>query len=117
MRIIIILLALLPFSSKAQINRSANELAHETIKEYIAHKIFANKAYIPVSYGELKSANEQNTDIIWFVQHKFEIIEAPQLASQPATETRQQYLFTFYLDKKLKVLRAENIQLSSLSNK
>jgi hypothetical protein len=72
MRIIFILL-LLPFITKAQINRSASELAHENIKDYISTKIFKNRMYKPVSYGELKPDKEINSNVLWVLDHRFEV--------------------------------------------
>ena len=108
MRIILILL-LVPFISNAQINRSASELAQENIREYLSTKMFKSRAYKPVSYGELKPNKKLNAEIAWTVEHKFEIADT-QPADKNSTGVIHPYTFTFYLDKKLKVLLAESRQ-------
>lgn len=110
MRIIFFLLLAVPLVAQAQLNRSANELAHENIKTYITEKLFKDHLYKPVLYDELKPDNDNRTDIAWSIQHKFEIAETAEPVPKSSTDARQTYKFIFYLDKKLKVLRAENIQ-------
>lgn len=110
MRIILFFLLAAPFVAHAQLNRSANELAHENIKEYITEKLFKDQAYKPVSYDELKPYKIDRTDVVWSVQHKFEIAGTPEPVHSGSTDAQQTYKFIFYLDKKLRVLRAENIQ-------
>lgn len=109
MRIIFIALLLFPLASIAQINRSAKELAGDNIKEYINTKIFKGHGYKPVSYGELK-AHKDNTDIVWTIEHRFEISETSQAPLHKATDAQQFYKFIFYLNKKMKVLKAEDIE-------
>jgi hypothetical protein len=101
----------LPFISKAQIDRSANELAHENVKEYINTKLYKGRFYKPVSYGQLKENKVHNTDIIWVIDHRFEIGEVQKKSDKGFTAVQQPYKFLFYLDRKLRVIRAENIQL------
>jgi hypothetical protein len=109
MRIIFILL-LLPFITKAQINRSASELAHENIKDYISTKIFKNRMYKPVSYGELKPDKEINSSVLWVLDHRFEVAESQTTSDKEPVVEQKLYRFIFYLDKKMKVARAENIK-------
>ncbi len=110
MRIIFCLLLMAPFLVKAQINRSANELAHENIREYLNTKIFKDRAYKPVYYGELKPDKEYNTNVLWAVEHRFEITEPPKNTDHNTVAEHQSYRFIFYLDKKMKVVKAEAIQ-------
>ncbi len=107
MRVLFILLMSFPIYLKAQINRSANELAREKVKEYIVTKLFKEGSYHPVSYSELKESKQQQTDINWSIRHNFEIIDS-QFVADKKIAVRKPYSFAFYLDKKLKVLTAES---------
>lgn len=102
---------MVPFLVKAQINRSANELAHENIREYLNTKIFKDRAYKPVYYGELKPDKEYNTNVLWAIEHQFEITEPQKKPDKGVVTEHQSYKFIFYLDKKMKVVKAEAIQL------
>jgi hypothetical protein len=107
MRLLLIFLIIIPFFSKAQINRSATELAHERVKEYIVTKIFKNMSYKPVSYGELKPQKQPRSEIAWSINHKFEIIDS-QFVADKKTVIPKPYYFSFYLDKKLKIVTAQS---------
>ena len=107
MRILLLLLLGIPFFSKGQINRSANELARENVKEYIVTKLFKDLAYKPGSYTELKSQKQPHVDIVWSMNHQFEIVDS-QFVAEKKTAVRKAYYFSFYLDKKLKVVTAES---------
>src|SRR5262245_40579539 len=106
MRSVLLIIFILPFLASAQINRSAKELASETIGEYITTKLFKDKSYHPLSFGQLTPKHEQNTEVIWSFDHRFEITEERTIDDKktPVTKT---YKFTFYLDKKMKVKRAD----------
>lgn len=106
MRTLLILLLLFPFVSNAQINRSAKELASERIGEYITTRLFKGQPYQPVLYGELKSSGDKQSAISWVIAHKFEITVTPKEDSKNAA-VRKPYKFLFYLDEKMKVVRAE----------
>lgn len=106
MRLLILLLIITPFFADAQVNRSANELACERVKEYIETRLFKDLTYKAVSYGQLKPHSQPHSPITWSIEHKFEI-ETP-VFSNNKTSTLKSYNFSFYLDKKLKVLRAES---------
>ena len=106
MRTLIFILLMLPFVSNAQINRSAKELASERIGEYITTRLFKGQPYQPVVYGELKSVGDKWSAINWVVVHKFEITETPKVDDKN-TAIRRPYKFVFYLDDKMKVVRAE----------
>jgi len=106
MRLLILLLVTIPFFSDAQINRSANELAFERIKEYVETRLFKDLTYKAVSYGQLKPQSKPHSQVMWSIEHKFEI--ASPVFSENKSSNLKQYNFSFYLDKKLKVLRAES---------
>jgi len=107
MRILLLFLFSLPFISMAQVNRSANELARENVKEYIVTTLFKDLAYIPISYSDLKSHQQPKADIAWSMSHQFEIIDS-QFVADKKVAVRKPYYFSFYLDKKLKVTAAES---------
>ena len=106
MRLLILLLIITPFFADAQINRSANELACERVKEYVQTRLFKDFSYKAVSYGQLKPHSQPHSQVIWTIEHKFEI-ETP-VFSENKSGNQKLYNFSFYLDKKLKVLRAES---------
>lgn len=107
MRILIFLLLIFPVVSNAQINRSANELARERVEEYIVTKLFKDFVYKPGSFSQLKSRQQPQSDIAWTINHKFEIVDSQFVADKKVAVTKP-YYFSFYLDKKLKVLTAES---------
>lgn len=109
MRIMILFCLLLPLFVNAQINRSANEFARETVEEYITTKLFKGQPYKSLSFDELKPREEKNKAINWSIAHKFFVTE-----TVPGTDTTIQhpYAFTFYLDKRMKVLRADAFYLN-----
>jgi hypothetical protein len=107
MRRFLFFVLVLPVFSSAQINRSAREFARERIQEYIVTKLFKDLSYKPVSFGELKAHEEKNPEIAWSIEHKFGITEI-QVVSDKRTEILKPYRFVFYLDKKMKVQRAES---------
>ncbi len=102
----LLLLLLSAFAANAQINRSAKEFAGEKIKEYIMNKLFKDMQYKAVSYGELKSYTQKNSETAWIIAHEFEITEKKKFAGNiiPESKPRQ---FYFYLNDKMKVIRAE----------
>jgi hypothetical protein len=106
MQRIAFLLLFLPAIINGQINRSATEFAKENIQQYVTSKIFAGHHYQPISYGELKSRKERNPDIVWAIEHKFEITET-QIDDAKKQPVEKSHRFMFYLDRKMKVRRAE----------
>jgi len=110
MRITLLLLLLFPAILEAQINRSASELAKENIQEYVTSKLFNGHQYQPLSYGELRSRDDKNQEIIWTITHKFEITETETHADKKIS-IQKPYNFIFYLDKKMKVRRADSYYL------
>lgn len=106
MRLLIIFLLLLPLFSIAQLNRSATELAKERIAEYITTKIFKGHAYEPLTYGMLKPMKNDPTRYNWLLSHQFAIIDT-QLVADKKTLVKKPYIFSFYMDKKLRIVSAE----------
>lgn len=110
MRIVFLFLLIVPMGAKAQAKRSANELAHENIQEYITSKIFKDKVYKPLLYKDITS-NKDGTESIWKVVHKFDVANKNEGTSSETTEWRH-CTFTFYLSKKMKVLKADGYHLN-----
>ena len=106
MRILLLSLFSLPFFAGAQINRSANEVARESIQEYICQKLFKNQAYAAGQYGDLQPQNDRETYVAWSITHQFEITDS-QYVSNKRVPVRTTHNFSFYFDKKLKVIKAE----------
>jgi len=46
-------------------------------------------------------------DIAWSISHQFEIVDS-QFVADKKVAVRKPYYFSFYLDKKLKVVAAES---------
>jgi hypothetical protein len=107
MRSFLFLALILPVFAAAQINRSAREFASERIQEYVTTKLFTDLPYKPVSFGELKTHEEKDLNVVWTIEHRFEITEN-QKTSDDKTTVPKLYKFLFYLDNRMKVLRAES---------
>jgi hypothetical protein len=107
MRSILFLLFILPVFASAQINRSAREFASEQVQEYVAKKLFKEQPYKPGPFGELKARKDGYSEIAWTIEHKFEISETRKGSDVKAGPSKL-YKFQFYLDDKMKVLRAES---------
>ena len=107
MRILLLIFISFPIFSGAQVNRSANELAREQVQEYIVTMIFKAKPYKPIYYGELTPQNQPHSEIVWSIHHKFEIVDS-QFVSDKKVAVIKPYNFSFFLDKKLKVIGAES---------
>ena len=107
MRLLIIFLLLTPLVSTAQINRSAKEFASERIGEYITTKLFKDQPYKPISFGVLKSHQEKDLEIIWELEHKFEVSDI-QYTGDKKTTVSKPCRFIFYLDRQMNVKRAES---------
>ena len=112
MRKIIIFCLLAPVMAGAQVNRSAKEYASEIIEDYVQQKLFKNQPYKPVSFGELKPVNDSKKAIFWSMIHSFEIIEIRYEGDRKISKPKS-YNFSFYLDEKMNVRRAETYFLSS----
>ena len=110
---ILLLLLLAPVAGWGQINRSAKELASEHIREYIQTRLFKDMPYKAVSYGEMKTYKQPNTEKAWILEHNFEIIENRFQADKKVALVKP-YRFFFYMDKRIKVIGAESVQLIEL---
>jgi hypothetical protein len=97
----------LPLLATAQINRSAKELASEQVRDYIIHKLFRDQPYKSVSFGELSAHKENDSEIAWKIVHEFEIITVHKYSDEKPSAPKP-YKFLFYLDSKMRVLRAES---------
>ena len=110
MRITLLLLFACPFIVNAQVNRSANELTQEKIKEYITSRLFKDMPYKTISYGELKPYQQSwSPETTWTMEHIFEITET-KMETGKKVKVQRPYRFYFYLDKRIKVRGSENIQ-------
>jgi hypothetical protein len=108
MRSILFIFLAVPFLTTAQINRSAREFAGEQVQEYITTKLFRDLTYRPVSFGDIKTYDDKkNKEIFWTIVHTFEVTDKPKTFDQKAATTKQ-YKFLFYLDDKMKVIRADS---------
>jgi hypothetical protein len=108
MRILLLMMLAIPGFLNAQINRSAKELASERTREYLVNKLFRNDAYKPVSYGELKAWNDTRSPISWTFEHVFEIKHTNKAGFEKPQELTTTYSFLFYLDRQMKILKAES---------
>ena len=107
MRSFLFFLFILPVFASAQINRSAREFASEQIQEYVTKKLFKEQGYKPGSFGELIARKDPSFETAWTIEHKFEITETRKDADNKAA-TSKAYKFQFYLDDKMRVVRAES---------
>ena len=109
MRIMLLLVFACPLLAAAQINRSATELAKETTADYIRLKAFKKQVYHPVSYGDLVDLNptDKQSNLIWAIRHRFEI-EETRMVDDKKVVVRQPYTFYFYLDERMRVVKAES---------
>ncbi|MBL7738255.1 MAG: hypothetical protein JNK14_03490 [Chitinophagaceae bacterium] len=104
----LLLLMTLPVMAGAQVNRSAKELASESVQAYITGKLFKNMPYKSITFGEIKEAGIRKKDVIvWSIVHKFEITEDGKGSFGSSPESRKEYRFLFYLDDKMKVIKAD----------
>jgi hypothetical protein len=107
----ILLFLVFPIIVNAQVNRSASLLAHENIQEYLRSKLFKDQPYNPGSFGDLKPQKENHSETAWIMEHKFQVAEKVSKGTrQPLSTDNHAYWFFFFLDKKMRVLKAESIQ-------
>ena len=111
MRLLLILLLTAPFLAAAQVNRSANEEARSVTKEYIVNKVFRDKAYNPVWYGPLRERINKKDGTNWIIEHRFEIADKQPSSFNSQANQKKEYSFTFFLDKRMKILRAESFSV------
>ena len=108
MRSFILLSFLVPVIASAQINRSARQLASEQIQDYVTHKLFSDRPYKPVSFGEIKKFQDRKeVEIYWTIEHKF-IITEPRKNQETGAPQPKEYNFRFYLDDKMRVIKADS---------
>ena len=112
MRLLLILLLAVPFLSDAQINRSANEVAHAVTKDYIVNKVFRDKVYNPVWYGPLRERVDKKEGTNWIIEHRFEIADKQSSSFNNHAAAKKEYSFMFFLDKRMKIVRAESFTLT-----
>ena len=112
MRLLLILLLAAPLISFAQINRSANEVAQSVTKEYIVNKVFRDKAYRPVWYGPLRERVDKKDGTNWIIEHRFEIADKQPSSFNNESAPKKEYSFVFFLDKRMKVLKAESFSVA-----
>ena len=101
-----------PFLSAAQVNRSANEVAQSVAREYIVNKVFRDKAYKPVWYGPLRERVDKKDGTNWIIEHRFEIADKQPSSFNNQANPKKEYAFTFFLDKRMKILRAESYSVA-----
>ena len=104
---ILIALLLVSTTAGAQFRRSATELAKENVQEYLTTKLFKNRSYQPVSFGELKARKEEDPDVAWCIQHTFTVTET-KIQNDKKIPVQQLHQFMFYMDSKMRVLRSES---------
>ena len=109
MLLLILLFIATPVFSFSQINRSATELARERVVEYITTKIFQGSNYEPVNKGKLIHVEDPSRKYEWSFSHMFNTIDK-QYVSGRWTEIKKPHFFSFYLDKKMKVVGAASCE-------
>ena len=57
-------------------------------------------------YGELQPQDDRESYVAWSITHQFEITDSQYVANK-RIPVRTTHNFSFYLDKKLKVIKAE----------
>ena len=108
MRIILFLSLLFPVVVNAQFKRSATELAKENIREYLTGKLFKNRPYQSISYGDLTPLKGNDPEVGSYIKHQFAITET-QIHGDKKDSVQRAYKFIFYLDNKMSVLGAESL--------
>jgi hypothetical protein len=107
----ILLFLVFPLMVHAQVNRSASQLAHENIQDYLKAKLFKDQPYYPESFGDLKPLKENHSETAWIMEHKFQVAEKVSKGRlKPVSVDNHPYWFFFFLDKKMRVVKAESIQ-------
>ena len=91
-----------------QVNRSARELAIENVQAYLSNKLFKS-AIISPRYGPLKPWPQRNATIAWTIENQFDVWENNNNYEHQEKE-KVSYRFSFYLNKKMEIIRAEKIK-------
>jgi len=112
MRLLLILLLAAPLFSAAQINRSANEVAQSATKDYIVNKVFRDKVYNPVWFGQLRERVDKKDGTNWIIEHRFEIAEKQPSSFNNQAATKKEYSFMLFFDKRMKIIRAESYTIA-----
>ncbi len=113
MRTIFFLFLLAPFLAAAQNNRSANELARESIIDYLFKKMFAEKDYTAVSFGNLEHFADKKHEVEWTLEHRFEIKGQQSSFDGKSVPVKTSWYIIFYLDHQMKVVRARSYSSTS----
>ncbi len=108
MRKLILLVLFAPLLATAQINRSANELAQESVKEFLFKKLFSEKDYGAVSFGNLEPFIDKTHKVEWTMEHRFEIKSRQSSFDGNLKTVKTSWYFIFYLDHQMKVVRARS---------
>jgi len=108
MRTILFLSLLFPVVVNAQFKRSATELAKENIREYLAEKLFKNRPYQSISYGDLTPLKGNDPEIGSYIKHQFAITET-QIHGDKKDSVQRAYQFIFYFDNRMRILGAEKL--------
>jgi hypothetical protein len=91
-----------------QVNRSATELAKENIQEYLKTRLFQDGRIVSLTFHELKThTSSQKSAIAWLISMAC-FIEEQEFRGDSLRTVRRPYTFTFYLDRKMAVKRAES---------
>jgi hypothetical protein len=104
---VLFFLVILPFIGNAQFERSAKQLAQENIQDYISTKLFRNRVYEPLSFGEIKTPAEKNREIACYIEHKFLVVE-PGYEGDEHVTSRHLYTALFYFDSRMRIVRVES---------
>lgn len=109
MRTILTLLALwCSLLAAGQVNRSARELAKENIGDYLSQRLFRGSRIDGLTFQDLKAYTSRNkTEIAWLISMGC-FIEEQEFRGEKMRTVRRPYAFTFYLDRKMAVKRAES---------
>ena len=107
MKIIWLAFFILPTIAKAQFKKSTQELAAENITKYLTSSVLKDRVFRMVSPGEIKTFNSKDSDIYWMVEQQVETTDAQKISDTATKTIKQLYNFTFYLDRKLEVLKSD----------
>ena len=108
MRTILFLSLLFPVFVNAQFKRSATELAKENIREYLIEKLFKNRSYQSISYGNLTPLKANDPEIGSYIKYQFAMTET-QIHGDKKDSVLRAYKFIFYFDNRMRVLGAESL--------
>jgi hypothetical protein len=107
MKIILLAFFIFPTLAKAQFKKSSHELAAENIAKYLSSSVLKDRVFKMISPPEMKTFNSKDSDIWWTVEQQVETINEQKISDTATKTVKQLYNFTFYLDRKLEVLRSD----------